>query len=61
MQRLIDIIRQATDALPAPDELTTGSEPVTARDWAALFAAIADFFKAILPILIPLVTKTKPE
>jgi len=61
MERLTNIIMQATDALPSPEELAADGKQLSARDWAGFFAAIAAFLAQILPLLIPLFTKTKTE
>lgn len=61
MDKIIEIIRKATDALPDPDEAAASGKKYGARDWASFFAALAAFASKLLPLLLPLFVATTDE
>ena len=61
MEKIVEIIRKATDALPEPQDVKAVSGTYGARDWASFFAALAAFASKLLPLLLPLFVATTDE
>ena len=61
MKEIIAVIQDATENLPTTAEMARDSTPLEARDWAGFFAALAAFMTKLLPLILPLFAKTKPE
>jgi hypothetical protein len=61
VQKIIDIIRKATDALPDPPANGFVRQAYSARDWAAFFAAVSAFLQKLIPLIIPLLVAAQPD
>lgn len=61
MQTIISIIKNATDALPEPEDVKASGQKYSARDWAGFFAAMSAFLTKLMPLLLPLFVATTDE
>jgi hypothetical protein len=61
MENILAVLQHATADLPSAADVQATSAPPTARDWGTFFQTLAAFAAALLPLLIQLIAKTKPE
>ena len=61
MDQLIQIIKDANDALPDKLPVAANGTPPAARDWAGFFAALAAFATKLLPLIMPLLADPKTK